>query len=179
MSELITLSQKQFQPYIRQVELEQILENLAEKINEDYQDSEVVVLGVLDGVILFLSDLIRRLKINLSVELVKLKSYDGTQSSGEVKQLVGVTSDLQNKKILVVEDIIDTGLTLTHLLQTLKKHGCESIEIVTLLLKEDVFKEKFPIKYVGKKIENKFVVGYGMDIDGAGRQLPEIYVATE
>ncbi len=179
MSELITLNQKQFQPYIRQVELEQILENLAEKINEDYQDSEVVVLGVLDGVILFLSDLIRRLKINLSVELVKLKSYDGTQSSGEVKQLVGVTSDLQNKKILVVEDIIDTGLTLTHLLQTLKKHGCESIEIVTLLLKEDVFKEKFPIKYVGKKIENKFVVGYGMDIDGAGRQLPEIYVATE
>lgn len=179
MSDLITLNQKQFQPYIRQVELEQILENLAEKINEDYQDSEVVVLGVLDGVILFLSDLIRRLKINLSVELVKLKSYDGTQSSGEVKQLVGVTSDLQNKKILVVEDIIDTGLTLTHLLQTLKKHGCESIEIVTLLLKEDVFKEKFPIKYVGKKIENKFVVGYGMDIDGAGRQLPEIYVATE
>jgi hypoxanthine phosphoribosyltransferase len=175
----VILNGKRFRPYIHKEEIEQIIGSLAEKINADYKGADLVILGVLDGVILFLADLIRQLNMNVTLELIKLKSYTGTSSSGEVKEMIGITSNLNGKKVLIVEDIIDTGHTLTHLLKKMGNLETESIEIVTLLLKEEVFKEKFKIKYVGKKIENKFVVGFGMDMDGAGRQIPEIYIAIE
>ncbi|MEO9474256.1 MAG: hypoxanthine phosphoribosyltransferase [Cyclobacteriaceae bacterium] len=175
----ITIWDKTFEPYISSLQIEKVINRLTDEINRDYAGQEVVLIGVLDGVILFFSDLTRRLKFDVTIELIKLKSYDGTSSTGTVKELIGFNQNLKGKKILIVEDIIDTGKTLEHLLKMLEKKSPASIEVVTLLLKPEVFGEKFPIKYVGKKIENKFVVGFGMDYDGKGRQLPDIYAASE
>ncbi|MFY0601206.1 MAG: hypoxanthine phosphoribosyltransferase [Cyclobacteriaceae bacterium] len=166
---------KRFDTYITHEEIKTVVKRLALKINQDYEGREVVLLGVLDGVVVFLADLMRELQIELSIELIKLKSYSGTESTGSVKEFIGLSQSLENKHVLIVEDIIDTGETLQYLLQQLEKEQAGSVEIVTLLLKEEVFCEKFPIKYVGKKIENKFVLGFGMDFDGWGRQLPDIY----
>lgn len=170
---------KPFEVYIDKREIEKTILALSERINKDYEGLDLVIIGVLDGVVLFLGDLIKKLDIDLTLELIKLKSYSGSQSTGEVKEVIGISQSLKGKHILIVEDIIDTGLTLEFLLNMLKKEDFESLEIVSLLLKEDVFKEKFPIKYVGKKIANKFVVGYGMDFDGRGRHFPDIYACNE
>lgn len=175
----VSILDKAFVKHTSKEEIDDIVENLSDQINSDYQNESVVIIAVLDGVILFLADLIRKLDIDLTLELVKLKSYSGTQSTGKVEQLIGTTKSLKGKHVLIVEDIIDTGNTLTYLLDLIRTKNPKSIQIATLLLKEEVFGEKFPIKYVGKKIENKFVVGYGMDFDDQGRQLSEIYVAIE
>ncbi|MEP0366828.1 MAG: hypoxanthine phosphoribosyltransferase [Cyclobacteriaceae bacterium] len=175
----ITIWDKTFEPYFSRLQIENAVNRLADEINRDYAGQEVVLIGVLDGVVLFFSDLTRRLKFDVTIELIKLKSYHGTSSTGTIKELIGFSQNLEGKKILIAEDIIDTGQTLQHLFKMLEKKSPASIEVVTLLLKPEVFGEKFPIKYVGKKIENKFVVGFGMDYDGKGRQLPDIYAASE
>ncbi len=168
-----------FEPFIPKSEIKRAIHELADKINRDYQGKFVVVIGVLDGVIMVLAQLMKRLNVGVSMELVKLKSYDGFQSSGKVNMIFGLTSSLKGAEVLVVEDIIDSGLTLSHLLEELKKEKPASIEVVTLLLKKDSFKGQFPLKYVGIEIPNRFVVGFGMDFNGEGRQLPDIYALKE
>ncbi len=170
---------KQFSRWIKNDEIEAAIERLAQAINSDYEGKDLVVIGVLDGVIMVLASLVQKLSVNLTIELIKLKSYEGQKSTGEITTLLPLNADIRGKHVLVVEDIVDTGQTLSFLLKQLEKEQPKSVEVATLLLKEAIFKGKFPIKYVGKKIASKFVVGFGMDFDGLGRQLPDIYVPAD
>jgi hypoxanthine phosphoribosyltransferase len=172
------LHDQKFVKWIDKSEINEVLEQMAFTINKDYEGKSPVIIGVLDGVIMVFAGLTQKLTFNLTIELIKLKSYEGQKSTGSVKMLLPLSAEIKNLDVIVVEDIVDTGQTLAFLLEELKKHEPKSIEVATFLLKGDVFQGKFPIKYVGKKIENKFAVGFGMDFDGLGRQLPDIYIAA-
>ncbi|MBR11427.1 MAG: hypoxanthine phosphoribosyltransferase [Rickettsiales bacterium] len=175
----VVLHDKEFELMISRDEIKGSIKQIAEQINSDYAGKELVVVGVLDGVFMVLAALMKKITVNVSLELVKLKSYEGQSGTGNVKKLLGLTTSLEGKHVLVVEDIIDTGHTLAYILELVNSHQPASVETATLLIKPDVFKDKFPVRYHGIAIPNKFVVGFGMDYDGQGRQLPDIYAAKE
>ena len=175
----IMLHGQGFVSWIKHEQIEELIANIARQINEDYRGKSPVIIGVLDGVIMVMAALTQKLEFNLTIELVKLKSYEGQKSTGKITTLMPLAAVIKGKDVIVVEDIVDTGQTLSYLLKELDKEQPKSVEVATLLLKEEVFQGKFPIKYVGKKIANKFVVGFGMDFDGLGRQLPDIYVPAD
>ena len=161
------------QKFINKHEIDIIVQTIANKINKDYHNKEIVLLGILNGCIMFYSDLLKYIHIPCNTCFIQLSSYSGKKSSGIVKQLNNLNYDFKNKHVIIVEDIIDTGLTIQYLLDTI--HGTSSIEIATLLFKKSNFKQFYDIKYFGKEIEDKFVIGYGMDLDGYYRNYSEIY----
>ncbi|MFY0608102.1 MAG: hypoxanthine phosphoribosyltransferase [Cyclobacteriaceae bacterium] len=177
--QFIKLHDKEFELFLSGEEIGQAIAKLAEQLNKDYLDKEVVIIGVLDGVFMLLGDLLKKLHFNISVELIKLKSYADMKSSGQINELIGLTQKLTNKEVLLVEDIIDTGLTVSHAQELIRAQRPTSLKILTLLIKKEVFKDRFPIDYYGIDIPNRFVVGYGMDHNGLGRQLGSIYVVKE
>jgi hypoxanthine phosphoribosyltransferase len=134
-----------------------------------------VLIGVLNGSFIFLSDLVKTISIPIEVSFVKVSSYSGTSSTGVIKNLLGLDIDLQNRSVIIIEDIIDTGLSMKHLLEMILKENPKRVAIATLLLKPDALSHPLNINYIGFEIPNKFVVGYGMDFDGLGRNLPELY----
>ena len=160
--------------YITKNELSVIVKQIGDRINNDYRGKEVVLLGILNGCIMFYSDLLKTLNIPCIVQFIQLSSYNGTHSTGKVTEINQLNIDLSNRHVIIIEDIIDTGLTIKHMLERLQ--CAESVEICTLLFKKENFKEHYDIKYIGKEISNKFVVGYGMDLDGYYRNLNEIYI---
>jgi hypoxanthine phosphoribosyltransferase len=164
-----------FVPYINETELLEAVNNIAQKINSDYKDKDVLFVGVLNGVFMFASDLIKRIDLNCQISFVKLASYDGTQSTEVVKQLFGLTESVQDKHVIILEDIVDTGITINGLYNDLLKQNPASLEICTLLLKPEKYKKDVPIKYVALSIPSAFVVGYGLDYDGFGRNIASIY----
>lgn len=178
-SEEIVLHDKKFELFIEKKAIKDAVVNIADQINEDFKGRDIVVLGVLDGAFMVLADLLKKLRVNVSLELVKLKSYEGQNTTGEVRKLMGLTSSLEGKHIVIMEDIIDSGLTLGYVLDLLNAQSPASISVATLLLKPDVFKNRFKIDYTGISIPDRFVVGYGMDYDGQGRQLPDIYALIQ
>ncbi len=175
----IVLEDKTFDLFLESKEIKEGVKRIAGQINADYDGREVLILGVLDGAFMVLSDLLKRLDLKVSLELVKLKSYEGERSSGTIRKLTGLTSSLKDCEVVIVEDIIDTGFTLEYLIKLVNDQEPRSVKIATLLLKEEVFGDRFPIDYVGFSIPNKFVVGYGMDYNGQGRQLKHIYAVKE
>ena len=128
---------------------------------------------------MFVSDLMKQIEIDVELSFIKLASYHGTVSTGQVNELIGLSDSINHRNIVVIEDIVDTGNTLEYLIEVLKPYEIESLSIVTLLMKPDVFNKKFPVQYVGKNIPNKFVVGYGLDYNELGRNLNEIYQLAE
>lgn len=174
-TETITIKDKTFELLIESKEIKKAIGQMAEAINRDYEGKEVVVIGVLDGVFMVLAALVKKLNLSVSIELIKLKSYEGMSSTGQIRKIFGLTTDLKDKHVLIVEDIIDTGTTLAFLLNLIRTHQPATLRTATLLLKEEAFQNQCPIEYVGLRIPNRFVVGYGMDYDGQGRQLPHIY----
>lgn len=175
----ITLHGQVFEPYLSSRQIEEALDWLSSELNRDVANKEVVLLGILDGAFMLLADLVKKLWFDPFIDFIKLKSYQGQQSTGQVKQLLGLSSDIRGKHVVIVEDIIDSGRTLEELLTNLKAYQPASVKVLTLLIKEEVFDNKFPVDYKGISIANKFVVGYGMDYDGLGRHYPEIYAAKE
>lgn len=173
--ENVILHDKVFVPFISSTEIAEILQELALKINEDFKDKNPLFLSVLNGSFMFTSDLMKLIKIPCELSFVKLASYHGMNSSGQIQELIGLNQNMSGKNIIILEDIVDTGNTLGYLLDVIKTHDFQSISVCTLLLKPEVFNKKYPIHYVGKNIPNKFVVGYGLDYDGLGRNIPEIY----
>jgi hypoxanthine phosphoribosyltransferase len=176
---LVTLNDKKFAPYISEAELNQIVSALAVKINKDYKGKKPLLLGVLNGSFMFISDLMKKLTIDCELSFIKLSSYSGTKSQGVVDEVIGLSTSLENRDVIVLEDIIDTGNTVGKLFEILKKEETKSLAIGTLLLKPDVFKERFSVDYIGKEIPDAFVVGYGLDYDQLGRNLKEIYQLSE
>jgi hypoxanthine phosphoribosyltransferase len=148
---------------------------VAQMINADYKELQPLFICVLNGAFMFASDLIKHLRFFPEITFVKFASYDGMASSGNIRQLIGLNEELEGRDIVIVEDIIDSGLTMNHIIKEIKSRNPKSLKIATLLFKPDSFKADFTIDYICFHIPNKFVVGYGMDYDGYGRNLPDIY----
>jgi hypoxanthine phosphoribosyltransferase len=167
----------EFQQFINKSKIQQKVREIAEQVSQDYSDKTPVFLPVLNGAFMFASDLIKQIDVPCKVSFVKVSSYMGTHSSGQLKTLIGLEESLFNQHILIVEDIIDTGLTLKKLVDDLKGLGAKSVEVVALLRKQPARDNNIAAKYVGFEIEKEFVLGYGLDYDGLGRNLKEIYKA--
>lgn len=176
----ITLKDKTFKEYIPYSEIEKSIIELAERINNDYKDKETpLFLGVLNGSFMFMSELLKNVDFNCEMSFVKLASYAGTKSTGKITELIGLSDNIKGRHIIVVEDIVDTGESIEHLLRSLVGHNPASIEVATLLLKPDTYKKPFPIKYCAMNISNDFIVGFGLDYDQLGRNLKDIYKIVE
>ena len=176
---IITVKDKSFKPYISEEELYASVKNVASKINKDYKGSTPIFLGILNGSFMFFGDLLKSIDLECTVSFVKLASYEGTNSTGTVNELIGLNEDIEGKDIVLVEDIVDTGNTLVKLHDILSSKKPKSIKIATLLYKPEAYKKHHSIDYVGLEIPNAFVLGYGLDYDGLGRNLSSIYVLND
>lgn len=160
-------------------EIQSKVRELGEKITEDYKGKNLFLLGILKGAVPFMADIMRRIDLDLEYDFMDVSSYQGTRSMGEVRILKDISTSIVGKDILIVEDIIDTGVTLSYLTKVLKSRGARSIEIVTMLSKPSRRKIELPVKYNGFEIEDNFVIGYGMDYDEKYRALPFIGILDE
>jgi hypoxanthine phosphoribosyltransferase len=176
---MIRLNDKQFEVFIREEEIRKEVVALAERINHDYQGKEVTFLAILNGSFMFASDLIKLIDLSCEISFVKVSSYNGTASKGRVDELIGLSSPVSNKHIIILEDIVDTGITVDKIVSLLHKEDAASIKVCSLLYKPAAFKGKTEPDYVGFSIPNAFVVGYGLDYDEKGRNLKEIYQIKE
>jgi len=165
--------------YITEDEIQSRITALAEKINEDLKGQDILFFGVLNGVFLFAADIFRQITLDCQVSFIKLASYDGTSSTGKIKELIGWNEDITGKTVVVLEDIVDTGATLERVIGELKLRKAADIKICTLLFKPEAYTRDIPIDYIGFEIPNNFVVGYGLDYDGYGRNLRAIYKLTK
>ena len=176
---IIKLHDLYFSSFIEEEEIDAIVKNLVCQVKEDLPENEIpIFVGILNGCFLFAADFIRAYQGNCEVSFVKLASYSGTKSTDEVKQLVGINEDLTGRTVIILEDIIDTGSTLQEIYNIFREKNVKELKIVTLFFKPDVFKKELPINYIGKSIEDKFIVGYGLDYNGLGRNYPAIYQLT-
>lgn len=168
-----------FKEYITANEIGNIVKTLAHKIKQDLPKDEVpVFIGILNGCFVFVADFIREFKGNCELSFVKLASYQNIESSGKVKKLIGINEDLTDRTVIILEDIIDTGTTLQDIYEIFREHNLKELKIATLFFKPDVYRKELPINYIGKNIEDKFIVGYGLDYNEYGRNLPAIYQLT-
>jgi len=172
---MISIKNKVFVPYITANSLQQRVAEIGNEISKDFKEECPILIGVLNGSFIFLSDLAKSITIPIEVSFVKVSSYSGTSSTGAVKNLLGLDFDLNERSVIIVEDIIDTGLSMKHLLEMIQRENPKKIAIATLLLKPEALIHPINVNYVGFEITNKIVVGYGMDFDGLGRNLPELY----
>lgn len=166
---------KEFEIYLGAGEISQRNSQLGKAITQDFEGKELVILGVLNGSFVFMADLCRYIDLPLSVTFIKVSSYSGTESTGKVRSILGLEEKIEGKYVLIVEDIVDTGISMNHLLHALSGYNPAKLSIATLLHKPDAFQFNYALDYVGFEIPNKFVVGYGLDYDGLGRNLPDIY----
>jgi hypoxanthine phosphoribosyltransferase len=171
----IRILDKDFRELLTGKVIQQRIEELARQINNDLTGKEVVFLGILNGAFLFAADLIRRIDFPARISFVKLASYQGTSSSGTIKELIGWNEDIKNKTIVVVEDIVDTGNTLERIVDELAIRKASEIKIAAMLFKPAAYTKSIPLDYIGFEIPNDFVVGYGLDYDGFGRNLSSVY----
>lgn len=176
MSNLITVKDKQFKPYISSEIILKEVKRLAQEICNDLAGQNPLFVVVLNGSFMFAADLLREITIPCEISFVKVASYHGTSSTGSVTELIGLTEEIGGRTVVIVEDIVDTGVTLEKLMGVLEKKNVKQIKIASALLKPDAYKKDIPVNYVGLKIPNDFVVGYGLDYDGQGRNLKDIYV---
>lgn len=178
--ENVEINGKTFEPYLSPEAIQKIILRLAEQLNKDYAGREVIVIAVLKGAFIFCADLVRELNFKLDIEFLRLSSYgSGMRSSGKIKEMSGLRVPLQEKDVLIIEDIVDTGLTLDWLRDTLGRHEPTSLRLVTLLYKEEAFQGNTPPEYVGKVIPNDFVVGYGLDFAEKGRDLKGVFKVVD
>ena len=169
------IKDKNFKLSITESEILEKVKNVANKINKDLEGENPVFLSVLNGAFMFTSDLMKYVNIPSEISFIRLSSYSGTESTGCVRSLMGLTTDIKGRTVVIVEDIVDTGLTMLKLLDILNQYEPKQIKICTLLLKPDKLKVDLNIDYVAMSIPNDFIVGYGLDYDEYGRNLPEIY----
>ena len=174
----IQILDKKFKEMITGETIQKRVEELAALINNDLHEKDVVFLGILNGAFLFAADLFKRIEFPARMSFVKLASYTGTKSSGSIKELIGWNEDINDKTVVVIEDIVDTGITIERIMAELVMRRAAEIKVVTAFFKPAAYKGKTTIDYVGFEIPDDFVVGYGLDYDGYGRNLSSIYVLT-
>ncbi len=180
MKDIIQLHDKKFRIMIPAAKIDEAVSAVAEKINRDYADKETpLFVGVLNGSFMFMSDLIKKIEFQNELSFVKLASYDGTESTGKVRNLIGLNNSIKGRHVIVVEDIVDTGESIAHMMQMLEELQPASVAVCTLFFKPNSYRKDVPIAYRAMDIGNEFIVGYGLDYDQLGRSLKDIYVVTE
>jgi hypoxanthine phosphoribosyltransferase len=173
---MITIKDKTFVPFITAESIQTRIQELAEQINQEYAGKQPLIVVVLNGAFLFAADLAKHLTIPCEITFIRVASYNATESSGTVKQILGLTEAIEGRDLIVVEDIVDTGLTIAQVCDQLQEKHPASLSIATLLYKPAALKKQLDLHYVGFEIENRFVLGYGLDYDGLGRNTPDILV---
>ena len=175
----ITVKDKIFSPFITAAEIDNAISKIAVSMNKDLAGKNPLFLIVLNGAFMFAADLVKKLNFPCELSFIKLASYSGTKSSEKVRELIGLNEDLTGRTIVVIEDIIDTGITLGDLMETVKSKNADEVKLAALLFKPKAFQKSYPIDYIGIEIPNDFIVGYGLDYDGYGRNYPDIYKIVE
>ena len=176
---IVKIKDLTFKTFIPESEIQQRVKAVAEKINKDLDGKNPLLLAVLNGSFVFAADLIRNITIPCEISFVKLASYQGTTSTGKIKEVIGLNEDLTGRTVVIVEDIVDTGFTMKRMIETLGTRHPESIHICSLLVKPDKLQVPLDIEYAAIEIPNDFIVGYGLDYDQQGRQLRDIYTVVE
>ena len=171
----VTILDKTFETSIPEAEIKRRVKELAADISRDMEGKNPLLLAVLNGAFVFAADLIREITIPCEISFVKLASYQGTTSTGTIKEVMGINEDLADRHVIIVEDIVDTGLTMKRMVETLGTRNPASVSICSLLVKPDKLKEDLDLKYVAFRIPNQFILGYGLDYDQQGRGLKDIY----
>ncbi len=175
----IQVLDKTFVPFLSSEQIQLRIQELAANINKDYLGKNPLFIGILNGSFMFAADLFKHIQVPSSISFIKLVSYKGTTSTGTVITSIGLEEDLHGRDIILVEDIVDTGKTMSEFIPTLLKQQPNSIKICTLLQKPEALQHALEVDYVGFQIPNKFVVGYGLDYDGYGRNSHEIFQLAE
>lgn len=171
----IRVLDKDFSPTIPAEEIIRQVRRVAAEINRDYEGQSPLFLVVLNGAFIFAADLMREITLQAEVSFVKLASYAGTATTGTVREVIGLNTDITGRPIIIVEDIVESGITMAHMIDTLKNQNPKSIDICTLLVKPQKLEVKLDIRYTAMEIPNDFILGYGLDYDGLGRGLKDIY----
>ena len=178
--ERIKVHDKYFKLYMSNQQIEESIQRVADKLNSDLKDVDTpVFLSVLTGSFMFTASLMQKINCQCDIAFIKLASYEGTETTGSVKQIMGLTKSVEGRTVVVVEDIVETGNTIEEMHRILKDAGAAEIRICTLLLKPDAYKKDIKIDYAALQIPNDFIVGYGLDYDQLGRQYKDIYVLDE
>lgn len=176
---IVKIKDKSFKTFIPEEEILKRVKIVADKLNKDMEGKNPLFLAVLNGSFVFAADLMRYITIPCEISFVKLASYQGTASTGQVKEIFGVNEDLQGRTVVIIEDIVDTGRTMKRMLESLGTRSPESLHICTLLLKPEKLESPLDIEYVAMEIPNDFIVGYGLDYDQQGRNLRDIYTVVD
>lgn len=166
---------KNFVSYLSEEEIKLKIKNLASSINQDYKETKPLFIAILNGSFMFASDLFKEIKLECEISFMKLSSYSEMTSTGNVRELIGLNENVFNRDVIIIEDIVDTGHTMKNVLEQFKDRGVKSVEVVSLLIKPEALVNDVVVKYIGFEIPNKFVVGYGLDYDGFGRNTKAIY----
>ena len=172
---VVQVHDKHFEPFISEEVIQREVSRIATEMNNDLARRDPIFLGILNGAFMFASDLYKQLTFPCQITFLKLASYSGTQSTGTVKQLIGINRDLKDRVVVVLEDIVDTGVTLETIIRQLSGYQPSEIRVATFLHKPDATIREVKLDYVGMKIPNDFILGYGLDYDGYGRNFKEIY----
>ncbi len=176
---IVKIKDKMFETSIPEAEIKSRVKALAEQISRDMEGRNPLLLAVLNGSFIFAADLMREMTIPCEISFVKLASYEGTTSTGKIKEVIGINEDLTNRTVIIVEDIVESGLTMKRMIESLGTRNPESVHICTLLLKPERLKTQLDIEYVAFNIPNDFILGYGLDYDQQGRNLKDIYTIKE
>ena len=176
---VVKIKDKTFKTSIPEAQILERVKAVAERINTDMADKTPLLLAMLNGSFVFAADLMREITVPCEISFVKMSSYQGTSSTGKVKQLLGLNEDIKGRTVIIVEDIVESGLTLKTLLETLKEKEPADVQICTLLFKPDCLQVPLDIKYVAMEIPNDFILGYGLDYDQQGRNLRDIYTVVK
>ena len=176
----IQVHDKRFKPFILNEEIVRSVKQIADKINNDYADKPIpLFVGVLNGAFMFMGELMKHITIDCEISFVKIASYAGTESTGSIKELIGLNASAENRHVIIVEDIVDTGVSIEHTTNLLKKMNPASVAVCTMLFKPESYTKKIPVDYCAFSIPNRFVVGFGLDYDGLGRNYKDIYEIDE
>lgn len=178
--ETVEVAGLKFTPYLSQSQIASRVGRVAAEIRSYYAGQELpILLCMLNGAFVFAADLLRALQMEVEIEFIRYSSYQGAASCGEVSEILGLRQPLRGKRVLVVEDIVDSGLTMARLIQELERQGAKEVRIAAMFTKPEAFRGSYTVHHVGEELPNRFVVGYGLDYNGLGRGLPELYIRTE
>ena len=175
----VKIKDKSFRVSIPEAEIKQRVKALAEQMSKDLEGKNPIFLGVLNGSFIFAADLMREMTIPCEISFVKLASYQGTTSTGKVREVLGINEDLSGRTVVIVEDIVESGQTMKQMIESLGTRNPESVRICTLFFKPEKLKEDLNLDYVAFSIPDDFILGYGLDYDGLGRELKDVYSIVE
>ena len=175
----VKIKDKSFRVSIPEAEIKQRVKALAEQMSKDLEGKNPIFLAVLNGAFIFAADLMREMTIPCEISFVKLASYQGTTSTGKVKEVFGINEDLSGRTVVIVEDIVESGQTMKQMIESLGTRNPASVQICTLFFKPEKLKEELTLDYVAFRIPDDFILGYGLDYDGLGRELKDVYTIVE